>query len=90
MIALTAAPLPSKLLQNKWYAIFDHVGNSNRTTQGYALDDIGVSKVVATARDIRELDPNIELELVEERFRPKLVVGGWQNAGRYHSCPSGV
>lgn len=71
-VARTLAAIGARRLQ---LIDFDHVENSNRTTQGYALDDIGVPKVVATARDIKQLDPTIELELVEDRFRPKLVVG---------------
>jgi molybdopterin-synthase adenylyltransferase len=71
-VARTLAAIGARRLQ---LIDFDHVENSNRTTQGYALDDIGVPKVIATARDIQQLDPTIELELVEDRFRPKLVVG---------------
>jgi molybdopterin-synthase adenylyltransferase len=51
------------------------VEDTNRTTQGYLLDDVGELKVVATGREIRRLDPSIELELVEDRYRPKSNVG---------------
>jgi sulfur carrier protein ThiS adenylyltransferase len=71
-VARTLAAIGARRLQ---LIDFDHVENSNRTTQGYSLDDIGVPKVIATARDIQQFDPTIELELVEDRFRPKLVVG---------------
>lgn len=71
-VARTLAAIGARRLQ---LIDFDHVENSNRTTQGYLLDDIGVPKVIATARDIKQLDPSIELELTEDRFRPKLVVG---------------
>jgi len=54
---------------------FDHVEDSNRTTQGYLLEDVGKPKVAATASDIARLDPSIKLELVAERYRPKLVIG---------------
>lgn len=54
---------------------FDHVEDTNRTTQGYLLEDVGQLKVKATAADIARLDPSIELLLVEDRYRPKLNVG---------------
>ena len=54
---------------------FDHVEDTNRTTQGYLAEDVGQPKVVATARDITRLDPSIQLELVEDRYRPQLTVG---------------
>lgn len=54
---------------------FDHVEDTNRTTQGYLLEDVGQPKVAATYRDIRRLDSTIEIELVQDRYRPKLDVG---------------
>jgi sulfur carrier protein ThiS adenylyltransferase len=54
---------------------FDHVEDSNRTTQGYLAQDVGLPKVVAMAREIARLDPSIDVELVEDRYRPKLAVG---------------
>lgn len=54
---------------------FDHVEDSNRTTQGYSLNDVGQLKVQATAADIARLDPSIKFDLVEDRYRPKLDVG---------------
>lgn len=54
---------------------FDHVEDTNRTTQGYLLEDVGHPKVRATAGDIARLDPSIELDLIEDRYRPKLEVG---------------
>jgi sulfur carrier protein ThiS adenylyltransferase len=38
------------------------------------MADIGQSKVDATARAVREIDSGIELELVADRWRPKLSV----------------
>jgi sulfur carrier protein ThiS adenylyltransferase len=54
---------------------FDQVDHTNITTQGYLLSDIGDLKVNATARAIAALDPTIAVELVADRFRPKLETG---------------
>jgi hypothetical protein len=54
---------------------FDQVENSNRATQGYLLDDVGQAKVVAMAQEIARLDSSIDIELVQDRYRPKLIVG---------------
>jgi hypothetical protein len=40
-----------------------------------AWDDVGLSKVEATARALRQIDSAITLTLVEDRFRPQLSVG---------------
>lgn len=49
---------------------FDSVDESNVTTQGYHAGEIGWRKVDATASAIRSLDPEIELQLICDRFRP--------------------
>jgi sulfur carrier protein ThiS adenylyltransferase len=54
---------------------FDQADHTNITTQGYLLSDIGDLKVNATARAIAALDPTIAVELVADRFRPKLQTG---------------
>lgn len=54
---------------------FDIVEATNVTTQGYPQADVGLSKVEATARAARQIDPSIELALIEDRFRPQLAVG---------------
>ncbi len=54
---------------------FDRVDLTNITTQGYASRDIGNLKVSATARAIRGLDTEIEVEEVADRFRPKVATG---------------
>jgi sulfur carrier protein ThiS adenylyltransferase len=71
-VARTLAAIGARRMQ---LVDFDHVEDTNRTTQGYLLEDVGQPKVVATARDIRRLDPTIELELLVDRYRPKLDVG---------------
>lgn len=45
------------------------------TTQGYLQADLHLSKVGATARALRQVDPSMELTLVEDRFRPQMAVG---------------
>jgi molybdopterin-synthase adenylyltransferase len=54
---------------------FDCVDRTNVTTQGFWEADIGQPKVNATAVAIARLDPSIEVERIEDRFRPKLPVG---------------
>lgn len=54
---------------------FDHVDLSNLATQGYLAEDVGVAKVRAMARAIGRLDPSTLVELVEDRYRPKIAVG---------------
>src|SRR5437762_712905 len=45
---------------------FDFVEPTNVTTQRYLHADLGLSKVEATARTLRLIDPGIELALVED------------------------
>jgi sulfur carrier protein ThiS adenylyltransferase len=47
----------------------------NITTQGYLLEDVGRSKVTATAAAVGRLDPSIEVEQIEDRFRPRYGCG---------------
>jgi sulfur carrier protein ThiS adenylyltransferase len=54
---------------------FDIVDDSNRTTQAYTLADIGMTKVLATLTAIRQLDPTIQVETMEDRYRPRLETG---------------
>src|ERR1017187_9575374 len=51
---------------------FDVVDLSNVTTQGYLAADIGLPKVQATATAIRQLDPTIAIECIEDRYRPRM------------------
>jgi sulfur carrier protein ThiS adenylyltransferase len=71
-VARTLAAIGARRIQ---LVDFDQVEDTNRTTQGYLAEDVGHLKVRATARDIARLDPSIELELVEDRYRPKFEVG---------------
>ncbi len=54
---------------------FDHVEATNVTTQGYRATDIGQSKVSATTNDVRQIDACVEVDAVEDRFRPKMQIG---------------
>jgi hypothetical protein len=71
-VARTLAAIGARRMQ---LVDFDHVEHTNRTTQGYLLEDVGQPKVMATARDIARLDPSIQLEFIEDRYRPTLAVG---------------
>ena len=54
---------------------FDQVEPTNITTQGYCIADLGQSKVEATARAVRAIDAGINVETVNDRFRPGLGTG---------------
>jgi sulfur carrier protein ThiS adenylyltransferase len=71
-VALQLAAIGARRLQ---LVDFDRVDWSNVTTQGYLAEDVGLPKVRALAQAIDRLDPSIEVELVEDRYRPKLVSG---------------
>jgi sulfur carrier protein ThiS adenylyltransferase len=71
-VALQLAAIGARRLQ---LIDFDHVEATNVTTQGYRAADIGRSKVSATAADVRQIDAVVEIEGVEDRFRPKQQIG---------------
>ena len=50
---------------------FDVVEETNITTQGYLRKDLGEQKVQATARAINEIDPEIEVVQIADRYRPQ-------------------
>ncbi len=54
---------------------FDKVEFTNVTTQGYLREDIGRAKVDATASAVWQIDPQIEVDTVQDRFRAQLEVG---------------
>ncbi len=54
---------------------FDLVDVTNVTTQGYLADDVGQTKVLATADAIRRLDGAIEVDASHDRYRAKLEIG---------------
>ncbi len=71
-VALQLAAIGARRLQ---LIDFDRVEATNVTTQGFLVDDIGQLKVRATAQLIGRLDPSIEVESIEARYRPKLTTG---------------
>lgn len=54
---------------------FDIVDETNITTQGYLADDIGTLKVEATSLAIQQIDSNIRVETINDRFRSRYVTG---------------
>lgn len=54
---------------------FDVVDLTNVTTQGYRAQDIGLPKVQATAAAIRQLDPTLTVECLQDRYRPRMDIG---------------
>jgi molybdopterin-synthase adenylyltransferase len=71
-VALQLAALGARRL---WLVDFDRVDHTNVTTQGYWDSDVGQMKVEATSAAIRRLDRSIDVEVIEDRFRPKCAVG---------------
>ncbi len=54
---------------------FDQVEPTNISTQGYLQSDLGLAKVAATGNAIHQIDPSIQVELIEDRYRPTLEIG---------------
>ncbi len=54
---------------------FDVVDDSNRTTQGYTAADVGTEKVHAARWQMLAIDPDIHVQLIQDRFRPKYAPG---------------
>jgi len=71
-VALQLASLGASRIQ---LIDFDHVEPTNITTQGYLHRDLGQLKVEATAQQIREIDPTIEVTPIADRWRPEQDTG---------------
>jgi hypothetical protein len=71
-VALQLAALGARRLQ---LIDFDVVEPTNTTTQGYRAGDLGQPKVEATANVVRQIDPSVTLELIQDRYRPRQQVG---------------
>lgn len=69
-VALQLAAIGVRRLQ---LVDFDAVDLTNLTTQGYEAADVGQAKVQAVAAAIQRIDPTIDVESIQERFRPKLA-----------------
>jgi sulfur carrier protein ThiS adenylyltransferase len=71
-VALQLAAMGARRLQ---LVDFDRVDHTNVTTQGYGTEDVGQAKVAATGKAIHRIDPTIDVELMDDRYRPKSAVG---------------
>ncbi|MHC4405627.1 MAG: ThiF family adenylyltransferase [Planctomycetota bacterium] len=71
-VALQLADMGARRLQ---LVDFDGVEWTNVTTQGYLASDVGQLKVDATAEAVRRIDPTIQMELVQDRYRPAIQLG---------------
>lgn len=71
-VALQLAALGARRLQ---LIDFDHVDGTNVTTQGYRRQDVGLPKVAALASALTEIDADLRLELIPDRFRPQHRTG---------------
>ena len=54
---------------------FDVVDATNVTTQGYEAADVGMTKVLATLTAIHQIDPLVQVQVIEDRYRPKVDIG---------------
>lgn len=71
-VALQLAAIGARRLQ---LVDDDVVDTTNITTQGYWASDLDRPKVVATRTAIGLLDAQIEVDVREQRYRPRLEVG---------------
>jgi sulfur carrier protein ThiS adenylyltransferase len=69
-IQLTAIGVPVLQLVD-----FDHVEISNLASQGYLQKDLKRPKVDATAQFVREMNNNLNVEVIFERFKRSTPVG---------------
>jgi sulfur carrier protein ThiS adenylyltransferase len=54
---------------------FDTVDETNITTQGYLLTHIGRPKVEALRESVHQIDTEITIDAINDRYRPKYNVG---------------
>jgi molybdopterin-synthase adenylyltransferase len=54
---------------------FDRVEPTNITTQGYGQADLGLAKVGATQEGIHRIDPEISVQVIADRYRPRYETG---------------
>lgn len=69
-LQLTAIGVPSLQLID-----FDVVDVSNLATQGYLQDDLDTLKVEATAAFCQKMNPDIGIEVVNDRFNRRQTIG---------------
>jgi len=71
-VALQLAALGAPRIQ---LVDFDEVDETNITTQGYRANDVGKPKVDATADVLQQLDPTVQVDAIQDRYRAKLGIG---------------
>ena len=71
-VALQLAAIGTRRIQ---LIDFDRVEATNVTTQGYLAADVGQSKVLAMAAALRQIEPAVDVQVVEDRYRPKCPLG---------------
>ena len=71
-VALQLAALGARHLQ---LIDFDTVEESNVTTQGYFAADIGRPKVLASSEAVRQIDPQVHIDAIQDRYRPSQAIG---------------
>lgn len=54
---------------------FDHVDETNITTQGYLRHELGLPKAAALGRTLTAIEPQMQLDLIPYRFRPQHSIG---------------
>jgi molybdopterin-synthase adenylyltransferase len=71
-VTLQLAALGARRLQ---LIDFDHVDETNITTQGYRRPELGLPKLAALAKAVIEIEPAVQLDLIPDRFRPQQRTG---------------
>jgi len=71
-VALQLAAIGARSIQ---LIDFDSVDETNITTQGYLASDVGTLKVEATSDAVRQIDADIQIDTINDRFRPRHSTG---------------
>lgn len=71
-VALQLAAIGAQTLQ---LVDFDGVDETNVVTQGYLATDVGRPKVLAAAAFVRQINPNIDVQTLEDLYRPHYELG---------------
>ncbi len=71
-VALQLAAMGARKLQ---LVDFDVVDATNITTQGFTAVEAGMLKVTAVRRSVLAIDPDIDVETICDRYRPKQLTG---------------
>jgi molybdopterin-synthase adenylyltransferase len=71
-VALQLAAIGARSIQ---LIDFDSVDETNITTQGYSASEVGKLKVEATLSAIQQVDADIHVDTINDRFRPRHSTG---------------